>query len=189
MGPVRANIPAMRAWLAALVLLSLVACGEGGDGVDAGSDEPAALAGITAAHNAVRDGVGVGPLVWDPALAAIAQEWAEACVDNDAPAGLIDHNPGRSDDYPGYVGENIYASTGTVSPTAAVAAWASEDVDYDYDSNSCAPGKVCGHYTQLVWADTTRVGCGVAACASLTYTNGLVCDYSPGGNIVGQRPY
>ena len=178
----------MRALFAILVILS-VACGEGGDGVDAGSDEPAALVGITAAHNEVRDGVGVAALVWDPALAAIAQEWAEACVDNEAPAGLIDHNPGRSDDYPGYVGENIYASTGTPTGPAAVAAWASEAADYDYATNSCATGKVCGHYTQLVWADTARVGCGIAACASLTYTNGIVCDYSPGGNIVGQHPY
>ncbi len=174
---------------AALAIALLLGCGGDDEGPDASADEPAALAGITAAHNEVRAGVGVGPLVWDPDLAAIAQAWAEACVDQEAPIGLIDHNPGRSDGYPGYVGENIYASTGTASPTDAVAAWASEASDYDYDSNSCALGAVCGHYTQLVWADSQRVGCGIATCSGLTYPSGIVCDYSPGGNIVGEWPY
>ena len=34
-----------------------------------------------------------------------------------------------------------------------------ETVDYDYWSNWCRPGKKCGHYTQMVWAETEAVGC------------------------------
>lgn len=150
--------------------------------------EPAELAGTTEAHNVVRRGVGVPDLVWDDALADVARRWAERCVDNDPPAGLVDHNDGRSDDYPGYVGENIYASTGTARGPAAVQAWADEVADYDYANNTCAPNRVCGHYTQVVWDTTERVGCAVHRCAGLRFPNTIVCNYSPGGNT-GGRPY
>jgi hypothetical protein len=157
------------------------------DAANPPEDEPAGLVGTTDAHNQVRAAHGIAPLVWDPALAVIAQGWAEQCVDTQAPIGLIDHNPDRSDTYPEYVGENIYGSSGGATGTAAVAAWASEEEDYDYASNTCAG--VCGHYTQIVWADTTKVGCGIHTCPGLTYGSSIVCNYGPGGNIGGQRPY
>lgn len=148
-------------------------------------DEPAALAGITAAHNEVRAMVGVPPLSWDPALAVIAQGWAEQCVDVAAPAGLIDHNPGRSDTYPQYVGENIYGSTAATAGTAAVSSWASEGAYWHNDTATCDAGRVCGHYTQVVWRTTTKVGCGVYDCPALTFGYSIVCNYAPGGNSGG----
>lgn len=196
MAPILRLGPAMTL-VAALV--ALAACG-GGDGENGtasptptGSgtptpvpDEPAGLEGITAAHNEVRAGVGVGPMTWSPSLAATAQSWAEACVDVDAPAGLIDHNDGRSDGHPYYVGENIYGSGGGATGIAAVQAWAAEVSSYDYDTNACTG--VCGHYTQIVWATSVDLGCGIATCPGLTYGNGIVCDYGPGGNS-GGKPY
>jgi pathogenesis-related protein 1 len=152
------------------------------------SGEPAALAGILDAHNAVRAAKGIVPLTWDPALAAIAQRWVEQCIDNDG-GGLVDHNPGRSEGYPTYVGENIYASSGTASGTGAVSAWASEEANYNYASNSCASGKVCGHYTQIVWAKSTKLGCAIHRCAALRFASSVVCNYAPGGNFNGERPY
>jgi uncharacterized protein YkwD len=170
----------------ALLLLALVSCG-GGDGSPGGNGgEPAALAGITAAHNAVRASVGVAPLVWDPELAAIAQGWADQCVDVMPPTGLIDHNANRSATYPESVGENIYGSTGVATGSAAVNDWASEASSYDYATNTCS--SVCGHYTQLVWGTTTKVGCGISTCAGLQYSHSIVCDYAPSGNT-GGRPY
>ena len=162
---------------------------DGGEMDSGGPQEPVALSGMTAEHNKVRDLVGVGPLIWDSALAAIARDWAETCTDNQSPTGLLDHNPGRSDGYPGYVGENIYASTGTATAIGAVMSWASEKNYYDYESNTCAVGKVCGHYTQMVWSDTLRVGCGIALCPKLKYASTIVCNYSPGGNYPNQQPY
>ena len=153
---------------------------------DSQPPEPEGLEGITAAHNAVRATVDVPPLTWDDDLAAIAQAWADGCVNNEPPDSLIDHNPGRSENYPGYVGENIYGSSGTPTPQRAVDAWASEVDDYDYDSNSCSG--VCGHYTQIVWETTERVGCGISQCEGLTNGGTIVCNYSPGGND-GGRPY
>lgn len=177
-----------------LVLLLGAACGDDGGGSpgapDAGAapdPEPPGLEGITARHNELRASVGVGPMVWDPDLAATAQAWAEACVDAEAPAGLIDHNDGRSDGHPWYVGENIFGSSGPTAPADAVTLWFSEMADYDYDSNTCAPGAVCGHYTQVVWATSTNLGCGVHMCP-LTYGYTVVCNYGPGGND-GGRPY
>lgn len=159
-----------------------------GGGPDASNDEPGALMGVTAAHNEVRAALGIPDLVWDPALAAVAQAWAEQCVDNESPIGLIDHNAGRSDDYPGYVGENIYGSGGSATGPAAVALWVSEESDYDYGTNTCAPGKICGHYTQVVWRTSERLGCGLHDCPGLTFGSSVVCNYSPGGNS-GGKPY
>ncbi len=110
-------------------------------------------------HNLVRSGcaVPVSPtplpslplLEWSAAAAAVAQAWADGCS--------YGHNAGR-----GARGENIAASTPGYWPARAdvVGAWASEWSDYSYASNTCAAGQVCGHYTQLVWRSTLRVGCG-----------------------------
>ncbi len=178
------------AWF--LVLVSSAACGDGGGSGGPGpvvpvEQEPPELVGITAAHNAVRAAHGVAPLEWDPLLAGIARAWADACIDNEAPFGLIDHNPNRSDEYPTYVGENIYGQSGA-APTAqqAVDDWASEEASYDYASNTCSD--ICGHYTQVVWAETTHVGCAFGYCPNLAYPYVVVCDYGPGGND-GGPPY
>ena len=68
-----------------------------------------------------------------------------------------------------------------------VDAWASEVVYYDYESNSCDRGEMCGHYTQLVWSTTERVGCAMATCADGSEI--WMCDYDPPGNYVGEWPY
>lgn len=41
-----------------------------------------------------------------------------------------------------------------------------------------------GHFTQLVWKNTTTVGCGAADCNDAGWL--LVCEYNPAGNVVGQ---
>jgi len=182
-------------------LLLVLACGgddsgaaegDGGSGADApGSDmEPAALTGITAAHNEARALDGVAALAWDADLAAIAQAWADSCTNVDGFPQIIDHNPGRGDSYPGSVGENIYASGGTATGPDAVEAWMDEKPFYDYGSNSCSgsPSGGCGHYTQVVWAASTKLGCGISNCPGVTFPNSVVCDYSPAGND-GSRPF
>lgn len=168
------------------------ACQDAGVEPDGGAEspgEPPELAGILQAHNEARaaEGVGLPPLAWDPELASIARAWAASCEDVQAPFGLLDHNQGRSDGYPGYVGENIHAASARTPPARAVESWMEERADYDYDTNTCSG--VCGHYTQVVWKGTTRVGCALADCPGLTFRYAVVCNYAPGGNLVGARPY
>ena len=147
--------------------------GTGGDG------EPAGMEGMVAAHNAVRATVGVPELVWDDALAAIAEEWA---------TGLANSGCVMEHDYSSPYGENLYWSTFESTVQQVVDAWASEEADYDYATNSCAPGAQCGHYTQLVWSTTERVGCARVVCPG---SGGEIwmCDYDPAGNWVGEKPY
>jgi len=156
--------------------------------------EPAALTGITAAHNQVRamvvTSVPLPPLVWDPTLAATAAAWVAMCSDQQAPTGLIDHNPNRSVGHPYYVGENVYGTSALPSSSTAQQAvnmWAAERVNYNYATNTCTG--VCGHYTQIVWRNTVKLGCAIGDCPNLKYRTSLVCNYGPGGNYAGQRPY
>jgi hypothetical protein len=93
------------------------------------------------------------------------------------------------------LGENIAAATpNTLTTMGVVQNWASESAGYDYGRNTCAPSKMCGHYTQIVWRATTQVGCATARCnQNSPFGSGQwqfwVCNYSPPGNYVGQRPY
>lgn len=45
-----------------------------------------------------------------------------------------------------------------------------------------------GHFTQVIWTGSTKVGCGQAA--SLGKKGGVytVCNYDPPGNYIGQFP-
>ena len=65
---------------------------------------------IVNAHNKYRKLVSppaktMPDLVWDSALAKVAEDWIKQCKSSDGK--LIDHNAGRSNTYPGYVGENM----------------------------------------------------------------------------------
>lgn len=166
--------------------------GAGAD-VPGGIGEPAELAGMTLAHNQVRAAVATAtplpPLQWDPALASYAAAWVAMCQDTQAPTGLVDHDPNRTNvaGY-SYIGENIYASSGAATAQDAVTNWAAEGTSYDYASNTCAGGAICGHYTQIVWRATTHVGCALHNCAGLQFPSTIVCDYGPGGND-GNKPY
>jgi hypothetical protein len=42
------------------------------------------------------------------------------------------------------------------------------------------------HYTQMIWRDTTALGCGEAICDKTLI---VACNYDPPGNYIGRRPY
>lgn len=156
--------------------------------------EPPQLEGITQAHNDVRAMASatdpLPPLVWSDKLAATAAAWVAMCRDTQAPIGLLDHNPERSTGHPYYVGESVYGKGGSPdlsTPKEAVTAWAAEQTSYDYATNTC--NGICGHYTQIVWRATTELGCAIGECQGLTFRTSIVCNYGPGGNQMGQRPY
>jgi uncharacterized protein YkwD len=142
----------------------------------AADDGPDSLAReMLAAHNAVRQRMGIRPLAWSNRLASYAQEWADTL----AASGEFKH---RSD--PVY-GENLFDITwGSVSPSEVVRDWAAQSEDYDYKANRCRG--ICGHYTQIVWKTTKRVGCAMAKRGNREV---WVCNYDPPGNLIGLRPY
>lgn len=132
---------------------------------------------FVSAHNAARAAVGVGPVSWDSTVAAYAQNYANQRIGD---CRLV-HSGGP-------YGENLFWGSGADFTAAdAVKSWVDEKQWYDYDSNTCAAGKVCGHYTQVVWRASTSIGCARVKCNSGAIF--IICNYKPAGNIVGQRPY
>lgn len=125
-------------------------------------------------------------LVWDDRLAQVAQNWANQ--------GTFAHNPNRDTDYAsaggsGPVGETIAAGT-SLTPQQLASLWIGEGSNYNYATNACSSGS-CYDYTQVVWAQTTAVGCGLATVRGGTLDGAafLVCNYAPAGNYLGQWPY
>nr|XP_055045325.1 peptidase inhibitor 16-like isoform X2 [Misgurnus anguillicaudatus] len=122
-------------------------------------------------------------VVWNEAVRLVAESYAAKCI--------WDHNPALPNLT---MGENLYVTTGPLNITKAMLKWFEENRDYDFDSNFCNEGKMCGHYTQMVWATSTQIGCAAHLCGTiegLDYKNAtlLVCDYYPRGNYEAQRPY
>lgn len=138
---------------------------------------------ILAAHNRERAAVGVPALAWDAQLAADAKSWADALAET----GAFAHSPADPTD-PEVQGENLWAGTrGAWAPEEMVGLWISEKRDFRQGvfpavSKSGDLEKV-GHYTQLIWRNTKKVGCAVARGAR---EDVLVCRYSEGGNVIGE---
>ena len=139
---------------------------------------------LLAAHNRERAEIGVPALEWDPQLAADAANWAQALAETDSFA----HSRADPTD-PDVQGENLWAGTrGAWAPEEMVGLWIAEKSDYRPGifpavSRSGSLEKV-GHYTQLIWRNTRKVGC---ALATGTREDILVCRYSTGGNVIGER--
>jgi hypothetical protein len=80
----------------------------------------------------------------------------------------------------GSYGENL--AQGYATPTLAIDSWADEEGDYNYEKRKFSIE--VGHFTQLVWKNTTSVGCGAADCDSAGWL--LICEYWPPGNVIGE---
>jgi pathogenesis-related protein 1 len=137
---------------------------------------------ILGQHNEWRNEYGITPLTWSKELASKANKWAIKLAEEGC---KLQHDPSNhSGEKPN--GENIYAIWGSGSLRQdAVDSWASERLDYDFATNTCKNGKVCGHFTQLIWENTKEVGC---AMVSGNGCKVVVCKYLPAGNYIGQRP-
>ncbi|XP_060555626.1 peptidase inhibitor 15-like [Ruditapes philippinarum] len=93
---------------------------------------------------------------------------------------------------------SYFTSTGRPVPPRSVVQrsiglWAAEKRLYRW-SRGC--GAAC-HYTQLIWAQTSRVGCSLSFCPLLRVGQGSIqrnamyfaCFYAPAGNFIGQYPF
>lgn len=143
--------------------------------------------------NSGTPSIAVGDLAWDPYLAIIVQNHADACA--------FGYNTDRTTQYfalsgsSDSVGETI-AALNTYDPeenftkTDFFNLWADEEADFTYESFSSMTSSDYKNYSQLIWADTVKFACGYAICEdSGNYMHFIVCDYTPSGNYVGQYPY
>ncbi|CAI2351492.1 unnamed protein product [Caenorhabditis sp. 36 PRJEB53466] len=161
---------------------------------------------IINAHNTLRSKIAKGTYVakgtqkpagsnirkmkWDTSVATSAQNYANECrSSHSGVAGL---------------GENIYYYWTSLPVTSldkiglkACAAWEKEFQDYGWKSNLLDMNLVktgIGHATQMAWADSYLVGCGVKSCGKDSKKYGLnrvvvVCQYKPQGNYLTQNIY
>ena len=128
-------------------------------------------------HNRARAADGVGPVAWDNTVARFARNYA---AKRSADCRL-QHSGGP-------YGENIYKGSGRSWAADAVRLWVDEKRNYHLSSNTCDASKVCGHYTQVVWRKSTRIGCARVLCAGNRGVF-IVCNYNPPGNFNGERPF
>lgn len=137
---------------------------------------------LLARHNVERQQAGVGPLVWDPALADGARAYANKL----ARLNLLRHSPKAV--RPGQ-GENLWMGTSNYfRPTRMVADWASERsmfraAQFPQVSTTGNWADVA-HYTQIIWPNTERVGCAISKAVQ---NDVLVCRYWPAGNVTGVK--
>jgi hypothetical protein len=117
-------------------------------------------------------------LEWDSDLAEIAQNWVDSC-----PTSL---NRDRTSLYPAgtYVGENLAYGR---EPQDAVRMWLNQASHFDLASGKCNT-VACGYYTQVVWAESTRIGCATPS-HDRCQLKILDCYYATGGNQLGKKPY
>lgn len=132
------------------------------------------------AHNEYRQRHQVAPLKHNQDLSAFAQKWA----DHLASSGAFQHNPNR--DFKGNVlGENIamkWSSGGEdYNGYEPVEQWYSEVSKYSFSAGS-GPGT--GHFTQVVWKDSSEVGMGRAQARDGKWI--IVGNYLPAGNMMGR---
>lgn len=124
-------------------------------------------------HNQARAQVGVPPVTWSDGMAEYAQRWADKL----AKENRFDHR--QNSPY----GENL-----AIARTARDAAgmWYGEKNRYNGQTMDGRNFMTFGHYTQMVWRNSTRIGCGKATVNGRTI---WVCNYDPPGNMIGSKPY
>lgn len=136
---------------------------------------------VLASHNAERAALGLAPLRWNDRLADDAGAWAEQL----AATGRFEHSAAAPRQG---AGENIWGGTpGRFTPERMVGLWLSEKRYFKpglFPANSISgdPSDV-SHYTQVIWRETTDVGCALARGESEDI---LVCRYVKPGNVQGQ---
>tara|TARA_R110001606_G_scaffold79560_3_gene183569 strand:+ start:625 stop:1284 length:660 start_codon:yes stop_codon:yes gene_type:complete len=136
------------------------------------------------AHNQTRAKVGAPDLLWSDDLARDADTYARSM----ARTGRFGHdNQSRSSERQG---ENLWMGTrNAYDHMDMVGSWVEEDRYFKpgrFPENSTTGnwGDI-GHYTQIIWPTTRRVGCALASSGHFDY---LVCRYSPAGNVMGRDP-
>ncbi|QQP58517.1 Uncharacterized protein FKW44_003869, partial [Caligus rogercresseyi] len=129
-------------------------------------------------------------LQWDNELAAVAQRWADQCN--------FGHDSNRDVDR-FRVGQNVHISyeTGSfIDPNnvnwrkAILSFYDEVALLNNQNVQSYKFDHATGHYTQMVWSTTSRIGCGkIVYKKGKTLHKYLVCNYGAAGNILNAPMY
>lgn len=127
-------------------------------------------------HNIERVAKGCPALVWDNELALVAQKYALKLAD----LGRLEHSKNN------VYGENLFMGYGKDYTIAdAAKSWLSEKIYFTHKKFSANDMKA-GHYTQMIWKRTLKVGAAKVVKNGNIY---VVANYSPAGNYLGQEAY
>ncbi|WVW86778.1 hypothetical protein I302_108832 [Kwoniella bestiolae CBS 10118] len=120
-------------------------------------------------HNSWRNQYGAGNVSWGNELAGYANTHASVC------ASMTHTN--------GPYGENLAVGTdGFIDIIGSIQMWMDEASEYD------ANNPTYSHFTQVVWKETTTIGCAAINCGANTGLAGqlyVMCEYYPRGNVIG----
>jgi len=111
-------------------------------------------------------------LVWDNELEELAWKRALTCQ--------FDHGDYMLPDGT-FVGQNLARFPHGTDPYSHVATWIYEKRWFDFETRTCSNFAYCGHYNQMIWHRTNRIGCAHHYCPSLG-GDFMVCDYLEFGN-------
>ncbi|XP_010629408.1 cysteine-rich secretory protein 3-like [Fukomys damarensis] len=133
-------------------------------------------------HNELRRAVSPSAsdmlkMEWSSEAAEKAQGWADQCSYRHSETEYRALNVS--------CGENLFMSSAPYSWSSAIQLWYDEEENFIFNVGPKTSSAVIGHYTQVVWYSSFRVGCGISHCPSnpaLGYF--MVCHYCPAGNNV-----
>ncbi|KAL1771887.1 Cysteine-rich secretory 2 [Sigmodon hispidus] len=139
-------------------------------------------------HNELRRSVNPSAsnmlkMEWSIEATGNAQRWANKCI--------LEHSNSQDRKINTRCGENLYMSSDPTSWSKVIQNWYDENEHFTYGVGA-KPNAAVGHYTQVVWYSSYKIGCGVAFCPGqdiLKYF--YVCQYCPAGNNVMKKgtPY
>ncbi|XP_077988079.1 Golgi-associated plant pathogenesis-related protein 1-like [Glandiceps talaboti] len=130
-------------------------------------------------HNLYRDIHDSKPLTLDNKLSEFAQEWADHIANTDE----FEHRPDNE------YGENLYFymhSGGKSQLTGEKVTTSFYDEISDYNFNDPGFSMETGHFTQVVWNNSSQLGVGFAESKQKANHFYVVCNYHPAGNVEGQ---
>ncbi|MFC6267111.1 CAP family protein [Frigoriflavimonas asaccharolytica] len=135
-------------------------------------------------HNNTRKDLGIPPLSWSSEISEYSQEWANYIAKNGCELTHRTPNTQNGKNY----GENIgWSSDPSYNLIDASKAWHSEIQFFKNETLNDNNWYKAGHYSQMVWRNTTQMGMGIAKCSNGSII--VVANYNPPGNYMGQKAY
>lgn len=131
---------------------------------------PSFTSAILNSTNTFREQHNASAVSWNSTLEDFAREYLGDMSSDDCE---FEHSGGP-------YGENL--AMGYQNATGAVEGWGDERDKYDFHDQGFHEST--GHFTQLVWKNTTDVGCARKLCDERGWY--VVCEYWPRGNVQGE---